>query len=128
MRLHHDGERLGLGPFEVEIRCRVWWQAVANEFRLAALSGQPPVLPEDWDTGTPQNVNDADMFRDSDKPIRSRDGPTEMVYVLLVNYVPCLYVVSGRDASCHSLYLHEVDIASSYQHHDGIFGINFGAF
>lgn len=42
--------------------------------------------------------------------------------------VAYLYVVSGRDASCHSLYLHEVDIASSYQHHDGIFGINFGAF
>ncbi|KFG79485.1 putative C6 transcription factor [Metarhizium anisopliae] len=99
MGLHHDGERLGLGPFEVEIRRRVWWQAVANEFRLAALSGQPPMLPKDWDKRTPQNVNDADMFRGSDKPIRSRDGPTEMVYVLLVNYAHvCTWSAAGMRA------------------------------
>ncbi|KAH0591793.1 hypothetical protein MHUMG1_10447 [Metarhizium humberi] len=70
MRLHHDRERLGLGPFEVEIRRRVWWQAVANEFRRAMLSGQQPVLPNDWDTRTPQNVNEADVF----EPLTDQPG------------------------------------------------------
>ncbi|EFY84981.1 C6 transcription factor, putative [Metarhizium acridum CQMa 102] len=95
MGLHHGGKRLDIAPFEVEMRRLIWWQAVANGSRLAILSSQQPVLPKNWDTKKPQNVNDADMFPGSHRPIRSRDGPTEMVHVLLMNYVHEMYISGG---------------------------------
>lgn len=89
---HRDGEHFNLTPFETEMGRRIWWQVARHESRLALLSGRQPLLPSDWDTKPPQNINDADMFPDSSRPIIPREGPTEMAFVLLLDHVYTEYI------------------------------------
>lgn len=82
--IHRDGETLQLPPFETEMRRRLWWQLVVLDFKSATESGiRETLLPSDWDTKMPSNVNDADMSPQS-PAIHSRDGPTEMVWCLII--------------------------------------------
>lgn len=84
MGYHRDGERLGLGPFETEMRRRIWCQIIIQDAKNALLSGlSAAMLPMQWDTKPPLNINDVDMSPDSQIPLTNRDGPTEMAYVLV---------------------------------------------
>ncbi|OAA58987.1 c6 zinc finger domain containing protein [Niveomyces insectorum RCEF 264] len=86
MGLHRDGEALGLSPFETEIRRRVWWQIIMVDIKYALISGlSHSMLPRAWDTKEPKNVNDADLFPTATEPIQDREGPTEMIMVLITN-------------------------------------------
>lgn len=80
MGLHQDGERLGLSPFETEMRRRLWWQLVLQDthFALGAGLGHS-LLPRDSHTLEPRNLNDADIYPAATEPFPDRDGPTEMV-------------------------------------------------
>lgn len=80
MGLHQDGERLGLSPFETEMRRRLWWQLVLQDahFALGAGLGHS-LLPRDSHTRGPRNLNDADIYPAATEPFQDRDGPTEMV-------------------------------------------------
>lgn len=80
MGLHQDGERLGLSPFETEMRRRLWWQLVLQDahFALGAGLGHS-LLPRDSHTLGPRNLNDADIYPAATEPFPDRDGPTEMV-------------------------------------------------
>lgn len=84
MGVHRDGETLGLTPFETEIRRRVWWQIIVIDAMYAITSGlKPMLLPSGCNTRIPQNVNDTDFSSDS-TTIKPRDGPTDMVFVLIL--------------------------------------------
>jgi hypothetical protein len=84
MGLHRDGEILGLGPFESEMRRRLWWQIIMLDAKYAMLSGlSHSLLPRGWDTKAPKNVNDADIFPSATDPFLDRDGPTEMIFCLM---------------------------------------------
>ncbi len=86
MGLHRDGEILGLSPFETEMRRRVWWQIIMVDAKYALMSGLgSSMLPQIWDTKEPKNVNDADLFPGATEPVQARDGPTEMIMVILTN-------------------------------------------
>ncbi|CAK7199617.1 hypothetical protein SEUCBS139899_002300 [Sporothrix eucalyptigena] len=86
MGLHRDGEVLGLSPFETEIRRRVWWQIMMVDAKYALMSGlSHSMLPRVWDTKEPKNVNDADLFPAATEPVQDREGPTEMVMVMVFN-------------------------------------------
>lgn len=81
--LHKDGEELGLSPFEAEIRRRVWWQIMMLDTVYALMSGLgQSLLPRNWSTRVPHNVNDADLFP-AMTSIQSRDGPTDMIFCLM---------------------------------------------
>ncbi|KAF7533875.1 hypothetical protein G7054_g6689 [Neopestalotiopsis clavispora] len=81
--LHRDGELLGLSPFDTEMRRRVWWQIILLDAIYAMLSGfGQSMLPRQWDTKEPTNVNDADLFPQMTK-IEPKDGPTDMVHCLI---------------------------------------------
>ncbi|OLN87213.1 putative transcriptional regulatory protein C139.03-like protein 3 [Colletotrichum chlorophyti] len=85
MGLHRDGEYLGLQPFETEMRRRIWWQIIMLETKYAILAGfADTLLPWNWDTKLPSNVNDADLLPGSSEPIRSREGATEMAFCLIL--------------------------------------------
>ncbi|KAM0328758.1 hypothetical protein ACHAQA_005171 [Verticillium albo-atrum] len=85
MGLHRDGETLNLTPFETETRRRVWWQILMLDSKFALVSGfNDTLLPWGWDTKVPQNVNDADLFPGSTEPLQLREGPTEMVFCILL--------------------------------------------
>lgn len=85
MGLHRDGELLGLQPFETEMRRRIWWQIIMLETKYAILAGFcDTLLPPNWDTQLPSNVNDADLLPGSAEPVRSREGATEMAFCLML--------------------------------------------
>ncbi|KAK2028459.1 hypothetical protein LX32DRAFT_619052 [Colletotrichum zoysiae] len=85
MGLHRDGDLIGLPPFETEMRRRIWWQIIMLETKYAILSGFcDTLLPPNWDTKMPSNVNDADLFPGSLEPVKSREGATEMAYCLMI--------------------------------------------
>ncbi|KAJ0332551.1 hypothetical protein COL922a_011320 [Colletotrichum nupharicola] len=85
MGLHRDGELIGLTPFETEMRRRIWWQIIMLETKYAVLAGFcDTLLPPNWDTRLPSNLNDADLLPGSLEPLRSREGATEMAFCLMV--------------------------------------------
>lgn len=86
MGLHRDGRALGLGPFETEMRRRIWWQLVSLDSKFALFSGfGHSLLPRDWDVQELSNLNDADIFPTATLPTLDRDGPSEMVICLIRN-------------------------------------------
>ncbi|KAI8268228.1 hypothetical protein K4K56_004274 [Colletotrichum sp. SAR 10_98] len=85
MGLHRDGELIGLTPFETEMRRRIWWQIIMLETKYAVLAGFcDTLLPPNWDTKLPSNLNDADLLPGSLEPLRSREGATEMAFCLML--------------------------------------------
>ncbi|KAK1726585.1 hypothetical protein CaCOL14_004372 [Colletotrichum acutatum] len=96
MGLHRDGELLNLTPYETEMRRRLWWQIIMLDTKYAMVSGFcDTLLPWNWDTNTPQNVNDADLFPGSTEPVQPREGPTEMAFCLLL-YEVGRFIVENR--------------------------------
>ncbi|OHE92507.1 fungal specific transcription factor domain-containing protein [Colletotrichum orchidophilum] len=84
MGLHRDGDKLGLKPFESEMRRRVWWQLVSLDAKFALFSGfGHSLLPRDWDAREPSNLNDADIFPAATQPTPDRDGPSEMILCMI---------------------------------------------
>jgi len=83
--LHRDGAPLGLSPFDVEMRRRLWWQIVVLDIRIAELSGTSlSVVQQAWDTRLPLNVNDSDLTPEMTKPpVEYATRATEMVYCLV---------------------------------------------
>lgn len=83
MGLHRDGELLGLPPFETEMRRRLWWRIVLLDAMYALMSGLGhSLLPRSWDTKTPLNVNDSDLYPTM-TVIQPRDSPTDMIFCLI---------------------------------------------
>ena len=82
MGIHRDGTNLGLGPFETEMRRRIWWQLVFLEFRTAELSGsQHTGSIGTWDVQVPLNVDDSDLYPGM-KQLAVKDRGTEMIFCL----------------------------------------------
>ena len=82
--LHRDGTHLSLSPFETEMRRRIWWQVMILEVNAAILSGAGGVIYyNQWDTKSPLNINDADIWPTMEAPPLEREGPTEMFFCLL---------------------------------------------
>ncbi|KAH7120542.1 fungal-specific transcription factor domain-containing protein [Dactylonectria macrodidyma] len=83
--LHRDGERLGLSPFETEMRRRAWWQIFMLDMNSAVMSGlSPSTQPRGTDCKQPSNLNDADIHPDATEPFRSRETPSEMIICFLL--------------------------------------------
>jgi hypothetical protein len=80
--LHRDGEILGLPPFEIEMRRRLWWQIVFIEGsagKLAGIGGNILL----GDTKRPSNLNDSDLFQGMKDMPKEHEGPTEMMHFLI---------------------------------------------
>lgn len=95
MGLHRDGEALGLPPFETEMRRRLWWQIIMVDAKYAIMSGlSHTLLPRNWDTKEPKNINDVDLLPSATEPFQDRDDPTEMVMVL-VTYKIARFIINS---------------------------------
>lgn len=81
--LHRDGEALGLKPFDVQMRRRVFWQLIPLDYLSAHLAGSGIALAMDsWDTKQPLNVNDEDLHPDMVDPPIERARATDMIFCL----------------------------------------------
>lgn len=71
--------------FDTQMRLRVWWQILLIDGRVAQLSGQARVLPNELpDHQLPANLNDSDINPNmTGAPPPITDRPTEMIFCLL---------------------------------------------
>lgn len=86
MGLDRDGLFLGLPPFEVEMRRRIWWMLKWHDFRAAELCGLAKY--RDLDTGAectkwPTNVNDDQLYPGMPSLPAESKILTDMVYVAM---------------------------------------------
>lgn len=96
MGYHRDGDTLNMTPFETEMRRRMWWQIILQDAKNALVSGlSNSMLPSNWDTKMPKNVNDADLFPGSTEPLQPREGPTEMAFCL-TGYQIAKFLISAE--------------------------------
>ncbi|KAK5109111.1 hypothetical protein LTR62_007473 [Meristemomyces frigidus] len=82
--LHRDPERLGLGPFEVQMRRRLFWQLLPLDGIASQMSGTGIAMAYDtWDTEQPLNVNDADIWPDMIETPKERSEATDMMFCMM---------------------------------------------
>jgi hypothetical protein len=82
--LHREAAKLGLPPFEVEMRRRLWWQIMLLEGfsqKLAGVGTNGTVLM--GDVSMPSNVNDSDLFPGMKDTPKEHEGATEMMFFLI---------------------------------------------
>jgi hypothetical protein len=78
--LHRDGSHYSnLTPFQMEIRRRIWWQAVILDSRASEDHGcDPSIIDTINDTQFPRNLNDSDLYPEMTELPESRPGCTDM--------------------------------------------------
>lgn len=92
MGLHRDGTILGLSPFQTEMRRRLWWQISLLDFRAAEMSGFGALGDVNWwNTKSPANVNDSELWPDMKEPPEEQTQPTEMI-ACMIRYESGVYV------------------------------------
>jgi hypothetical protein len=87
--LHRDGAQLGLPPFEVEMRRRLWWAIMAIDLRSAQEQGSDLAISDrNFDTQLPSSINDADISPIRSDPVTPREGRSDTA-MCLVRYEVC---------------------------------------
>lgn len=82
--LHHDGEKLGLSPFESEMRRRLWWYIYLLDAQISEHQALSPQINEGaYDTKFPLNLSDNDLCPEATSPFQERTGFTEMTFCLI---------------------------------------------
>lgn len=96
MGLHRDGESLGLSPFDVQMRRRVFWQLLPLDGYAGQVSGTGiSISPNSWDTKPPLNIDDAQIYPDMTHQPEEQKGATEMIYCLAKTALSDLYTRTG---------------------------------
>ncbi|CAG7933956.1 unnamed protein product [Penicillium olsonii] len=91
--LHRDGSHLGLGPFETEMRRRLWWYIYLLDTQSSEAQAIGRLIYEgSYDTRLPLNVNDSDISPEATKPFTARIGFTEMTFCL----IRCEIIIRSR--------------------------------
>lgn len=83
MGLHRDGETLGLPPFEVQMRRRLFWQLLPLDGYAGQVCGTGiSISPNSWDTKPPLNINDDQIFPGMTQQPQEQRGASEMIFCL----------------------------------------------
>ncbi|GFF32089.1 activator of stress genes 1 [Aspergillus udagawae] len=83
MGLHRDGENLGLSPFEVQMRRRLFWQLLPLDGYAGQVCGTGiSISPNSWDTKQPLNINDDLIFPAMTQRPQEQRGASEMIFCL----------------------------------------------
>ncbi|KAL3438193.1 hypothetical protein BDV09DRAFT_192459 [Aspergillus tetrazonus] len=83
MGLHRDGEALGLPPFEVQMRRRLFWQLLPLDGYAGQVSGTGiSIAPNSWDTKQPLNINDDQIFPGMTQQPKELKCASEMIFCL----------------------------------------------
>jgi len=82
--VHRDGSRLGLTPFDTEMRRRLWWQICILDLRASEDYGSDPsILDSTFDTVYPLSINDEDINPEDVAAPTPREGVSEITFVLI---------------------------------------------
>ncbi|PYH81126.1 putative C6 transcription factor [Aspergillus uvarum CBS 121591] len=81
--LHQDGEKLGMSPFDVQMRRRLFYQLIPLDGRASQMAGTVVFIPPDaWDTQLPRNINDEQIWPGMTEAPREQQGATQMIFCL----------------------------------------------
>ena len=81
--VHRDGQKLGLPPFQVEMRRRLFYQLMPLDARAGQMADMgASVLPDAWDTQPPLNINDDQIWPGMAEPPQGHIGATDMIFCL----------------------------------------------
>lgn len=83
MELHKDGSKLGLSPFEAEMRRRLWWHIIMLQIRTSENYSCDPWQYGEGMVDLPMNINDEDMDPSSHRPPQPRTETTEMTMCII---------------------------------------------
>ncbi|KAI1082551.1 fungal-specific transcription factor domain-containing protein [Whalleya microplaca] len=96
MGLHRDGQRLGLSPFDVQMRRRLWWQLLPLDGYASQLSGTGIAIPPNgWDTKQPSNINDDQIYPGMTHEPEEQKGASEMIFCLTKAELSNFYTRTG---------------------------------
>lgn len=96
MGLNRDGETLGLPPFDVELRRRLFWQLLPLDGYAGQVSGTGiSMLPDSWDTKQPLNINDEQIWPGMTQKPEEQKGATEMIFCLTRTELSQFYNKTG---------------------------------
>ena len=97
MGLHRDGANLGLPPFEVQMRRRLFYQILPLDGIASQISGTGMAISvESWDTQQPLNVNDDQIWPGMTELPEQQKGATEMIFCLTRSCVGQYFAKAGR--------------------------------
>ena len=83
MGIHRDGEKMGLPPFGVQMRRRLFYQLLPLDGIASQMSGTGIAgVPGTWDTQEPQNVNDGQIWPGMNEKPKDQHGATGMIFFL----------------------------------------------
>lgn len=100
MGLHRDGEALGLSPFDVQMRRRLFYQLIPLDGIASQLSGTGIAIPpESWDTKEPLNINDDQIWPEMTAKPQEQKGATDMMFCLARACIGKFFAKSMRGAS-----------------------------
>ena len=81
--LHKDAESLGLPPYDVQIRRRLFYQILPIDGYASQISGTGiTVDPGSWDAKPPLNLNDDQIWPGMTHQPEEQKGATEMIFFL----------------------------------------------
>jgi hypothetical protein len=84
--LHRDGERLGLPPFQAELRRRVWWHIISRDGRAAEDFGLQGFCSRRSDARLPLPIDDTDLHPDMPALPSPRSGVFTAMTLPLANF------------------------------------------
>lgn len=97
MGLHRDGEKLGLPPFDVQMRRRLFYQLIPLDGVASQMSGTGiAIMPDSWDTQQPLNINDDQIWPGMTETPEEQKGATEMIFCLTRSCVGKFFARAGR--------------------------------
>ena len=95
--LHRDGEKLGLPPYEVQMRRRLFYQLIPLDGIASQLSGTGIGLVQDsWDTQQPLNIDDDQIWPGMVEKPAEKQGATEMIFCLTRMSIGKFFAKSSR--------------------------------
>ncbi|PYH43084.1 putative C6 transcription factor, partial [Aspergillus saccharolyticus JOP 1030-1] len=81
--IFQDGDKLGMSPFDVQMRRRLFWQLIPLDGRASQMAGTVVyILPNAWDTQLPLNLNDEQIWPSMTDTPREQQGATQMIFCL----------------------------------------------
>ncbi|KAH8892886.1 mitogen-activated protein kinase [Thozetella sp. PMI_491] len=98
MGLHRDGEKMGLPPFDVQMRRRLFYQLLPLEGIASQMSGTGLGIttPDAWDTQQPLNIDDSQMWPGMTEVPEVQKGATEMLFCLARSTIGNYFARAGR--------------------------------
>lgn len=97
MGLHRDGEGLGLPPFEVQVRRRLFYQLLPLEGNATQMVGAGiSIRPDAWDTKLPLNIDDDAMWPDMQGTPEEQGRATGMMFCLSRACIGKYFAMAGQ--------------------------------